>query len=61
MEDVDWSAELEGLGVVLGKIYSELRRANKLKALELKGKSHRDNINPVWVDEVFNDSTAKDR
>ena len=47
------SAELEGFGYVLGKIYGELRRANRLKALELKGKSYRDNIDPDWVDEVM--------
>ena len=53
MDEIDMNAELEGFGYILGKIYNELRRANKLKALELKGKSHGDNINPVWVDEVM--------
>lgn len=34
----------------LREIAKQLEKANKLKALELKGKAHRDNIDPDWVD-----------
>jgi len=37
----------------LREIAKQLEKANKLKALELKGKSHRDNIDPAQVDEVM--------
>lgn len=37
----------------LREIAKHLEKANKLKALELKGKSHRDIIDPDCVDSVM--------